>query len=344
VMGALYAGLDVSDKTTAVCIIDAEGKIVTEDSVETNPSAIASALAPYKRILYKVGHVSGSKGPWLHKELLKRRYSVVCLDARRVHGALSTRPNKTDRNDALGIAQVVRNGWYTPTYIKSDEAFRLRLVLTHRRALKRNAAAIELCLRGSMKVFGATLQKQGERVTVKQQRGRSDPLIVSLSKSMLRARDALRIEIKSLDVLVARLAANDPVCRRLMTVPGVGPITALTFRAAIDDPHRFASSRNVAAYFGLTPRRFQSGETDINGRISKMGDGSVRSALYEAAFVLLTHSKSPCRLRQWGSRMRRVKGVKKAVVAVARKLAVTMHRMWISERDFDPSPGPSAPE
>jgi transposase len=336
-MGAFYAGLDVSDKTTAVCVIDAEGRIVAEDAVETTPTAIAKALAPYKRVLDKVGHESGAKGPWLHKELLRRRYPVVCMDARRAHGALSTQRNKTDKNDARGLAQVLRSGWYTSAHIKSDEAFRLRLLLTHRRTLKRKAVAIELSLLGSLKVFGAKLEKQGGRLTVKQRRGHSDPLIASLAQSMVRARDALRHEVKSLDTLVAKLAAKDPVCRRLMTVPGVGPITALTFRAAVDDPHRFSSSRNVAAHFGLTPRRFQSGESDSTGRISKMGDESVRTALYEAAFVLLATSKSACRLRHWGLRLRRVKGFKRAAVAVARKLAVTLHRMWITGRNFDPA-------
>lgn len=335
-MGAFYAGLDVSDKTTAVCVIDDSGCIALERSVETTPSAVASVLAPYKRVLKKVGHESGSRGPWLHKELSRRRYPIVCVDARLVHGALSTQRNKTDKNDARGLAQVLRSGWYTPAYIKSDEAFRLRFLLIHRRSLKRKAVSIELALRGSLKVFGAQLVKSAGKIVLKQRRGHCDPLIAALCESMLRARDAIQKEAKRLDDLVVKIAKKDLVCRRLMTVPGVGPITALTFRAAIDDPRRFLSSRNVAAHFGLTPRRFQSGQTDVTGRISKMGDESVRSALYEAAFVLLTSSKSSCLLRQWGLRIRREKGIKRAAVAVARKLAVIMHRMWITERDFDP--------
>lgn len=336
-MSAFYAGLDVSDKTTAVCIVDAEGCVICEEAVDTTPTAIARALAPYKRVLKKVGHESGSRGPWLYKELLRRRYPVVCMDARHVHGALSTRQNKTDKNDARGLAHVLRNGWYTPAYIKSDEAFRLRLLLVHRRSLKRKAVAIDLSLRGSLKVFGAKLDKKSGKITPLNGRGRCDAFILSLAQSMLRARDALLSEVKRLDALVDKFVFNDRICRRLMTVPGVGPITALTFRAAIDDPHRFSSSRNVAAYFGLTPRRFQSGTIDVTGRISKIGDGSVRSALYEAAFVLLANSKSSSRLRQWGLGIQRAKGFKRAAVAVARKLAVTMHRMWVTETDFDPA-------
>jgi transposase len=337
-MGAFYAGLDVSDATTAVCIIDADGKVVAEDAVDTTPLAIARALAPYKRVLEKVGQESGSKGIWLHKELTKRRYPMVCMDARVAHGALSTQRNKTDKNDARGLAQVLRNGWYTPAHIKSEESYRLRLLLTHRRALKRKAISLELVLRGSVKPLGAVVEKAKGELTLKQRKRGADPLVALLADTMIRARTALLREVKRLDEMIVKMAKKDPVCRRLMTVPGVGPLTALTFRAAIDDPERFKSSRNVAAHFGLTPRRFQSGQMDIKGKISKMGDESVRTALYEAAMVLLCVSKSPCRLRQWGLRLKKLKGTKRAAIAVARKLAVIMHRMWLTGRDFDASP------
>jgi transposase len=300
--------------------------------------AIAKALTPYKRMLSKVAHESGAKAPWLQKELLRRRYPMVCLDARIASGLLSAQRNKTDKNDARALAQVVRTGWYTLAHIKSEEAFRLRLLLTHRRLLKRKAIAIDLCLRGSLKVFGGQLDEKNPKRVVKLPGRASDPTIVALAECMLRARDALTKEVKRLDEMVAKCAKKDPICRRLMTIPGVGPITSLTFRAAVDDPSRFSSSRNVAAHFGLTPRRFQSGETDISGHITKIGDTSVRSALFEAALIMLVRSHSKCRLRQWGLRLRREKGIKVAAVAVARKLAVIMHRMWVTERDFDASP------
>lgn len=337
-MGAFYAGLDVSSETTAVCVIDADGRIVAEQSVETTPLAIARALAPYKRVLDKVGQESGSKGVWLHKELTKRRYPMVCMDARVAHGALSTQRNKTDKNDARGLAQVLRNGWYTPAHIKSDDSYRLRMLLTHRRALKRKAISLELVLRGTVKPLGIVIEKAKGELTLKQRKRGADPMIALLADSMVRARNALLREVKRLDELILKFADKDPVCRRLMTVPGVGPLTALTFRAAVDDPNRFKSSRNVAAHFGLTPRSFQSGQSDIRGKISKMGDESVRTALFEAAMVLLCISKSQCRLRQWGLRLKKEKGTKRAAIAVARKLAVIMHRMWVSKRDFDPSP------
>lgn len=334
-MGAFYAGLDVSDKTTAVCVIDDTGTILAEESVATDPLAIARALTPYKRVLDKVAHESGSKAPWLQKELARRRFPIVCVDARAASGVLAAQRNKTDKNDARALAQLVRTGWYSPAHTKSDESFRMRLLLTHRRQLMRKAQAIDLCLRGSLKVFGGYVEKK-ERVKLP---GRKrDAMIEGLGDAMVRARNAITKEVKKLDAQVRAYAKRDPVCRRFMTIPGVGPITALTYRAAIDDPHRFSNSRNVAAHFGLTPRRYQSGETDIRGRISKRGDKGVRSALYEAAMVMLTVSKSTCALRKWGVRLRKEKGVRIAAIAVARKLAVVMHRMWITNRDFEAMP------
>lgn len=334
-MGAFYAALDVSDKTTAVCVIDAQGAVVSEDSVDTSPLAIATFLKPYKRTLKTIAQESGTKAPWLHKELVRKKFPMVCLDARMAHGLLSTQRNKTDKNDARALAQIVRHGWNSQSYIKSDQAFRWRMLLAHRRLLKRKAIAIDLALRGALKVFGGQLETEKKKP---RRKATSDPLVLSLTESMLRARDALMKEAVRLDQMVRKIAKADPICRRLMTVPGVGPDTALTFRAAIDDPHRFKSSRNVAAHFGLTPRRFQSGEMNILGRISKCGDTSVRTALYNAGTVLLCTSKSGCRLRTWGLRLRNQKGHKKAAVAIARKLAVIMHRMWITGKDFDASP------
>jgi transposase len=158
---------------------------------------------------------------------------------------------------------------------------------------------------------------------------------------VIRPRASLLSEVKQLEDALVKTAKTDPICRRLMTVPGVGPLTALAFKAAVDDPARFRSSRTVGAYFGLTPRRRQSGQMDVSGHISRMGDETVRTALYSAAFALLTVSKSKCPLRLWGLRLKEGKGHKLATVAVARKMAVIMHRMWVTERDFDPTERPS---
>jgi len=143
-------------------------------------------------------------------------------------------------------------------------------------------------------------------------------------------------------------ARDDQACRRLMTVPGVGSIVALTYRATIDVPARFKRSRAVGAHLGLTPRTHQSGELDRTGRISKTGDGMARTALYEAAHVLLTRVKRACALRSWGLRLQKNRGHKRAVTAVARQLAVVMHRIWADGVDFNwgaqPKSAPAAPK
>lgn len=336
-MTGFYAALDVSDKTTAVCVIDKAGAVVCESFVETNPLSIGRFLKPYKRTLKTVCQESGTKAPWLHKELVRQKFPMVCLDARLAHGLLSTQRNKTDKNDARSLAQIARNGWSEQTHVKSDEAYRWRMLLTHRRLLKRKAIALDLALRGTLKVFGAELEDHGKAKRLKRMKG-GDLLIPLIADASLRAKEAMLKEAKRLEAMVVKIAKADPVCRRFMTVPGVGPETVLTFRAAVDDPTRFKSSRDVAAHFGLTPRRFQSGDMNILGRISKSGDKGVRAALYQAAFIMLVRSKSQCRLRTWGLRLRTNKGTRKAAVAVARKLAVILHRMWLTGRDFDGSP------
>jgi transposase len=188
----------------------------------------------------------------------------------------------------------------------------------------------------SMKLFGVGVEKKAGALSLKQGRN-PDRALARLCQTVIRPRVSLLSEVKQLDDALLKTAKADSVCQRLMTVPGVGPLTALAFKAAVDDPARFRSSRAVGAYFGLTPRRRQSGQMDVSGHISRMGDETVRTALYSAAFVLLTVSKSKCPLRLWGLRLKEEKGLKLAAVAVARKMAVIMHRMWVTERDFDPT-------
>jgi transposase len=335
-MGKLHAGLDVADKTTAICVMEASGKIVLETSVTTEPKAIAAALKPYQRVLTSVGQETGTKSTWLHKELTRRRLPMICLDARHAKAALAAKPNKTDKNDARGLATLLCRGHFTTAHVKSDEALRIQLLLTIRKALQRKALDLQMSLHMTLKTFGvATEKKRRKLVGVTRTRRPVDAMLSRLCPIVLRTSDMMLTEVKALDKLVARLAADDPVCRRLMVLPGVGPITALTFRAAVDDPTRFQSSRMVAAYFGLTPRRYQSGQMDFRGGISKHGDPAVRTALYSAACVLLRLSKSQSALRSWGLELARRRGFKVAAVACARKLAVIMHRIWVTGEDFE---------
>ena len=325
-----FAGLDVSMKETSICVVDGAGAIVVETVAATEPEAIRSALDGYADRLVRVGHEAGSLSPWLHRCLQAVGLPMFCLETRHVHAALKAQRNKTDRNDARGIAQLVRSGWFNPIHVKSDASYRLRFLLGHRRTLKRKFLDLENTVRHSLKVFGIRIGGVGRAAFEETVRElvTGDPLLEGLMDSMLRARAALWQEYKRLHKLVVQFVASDPVSRRFMGVPGVGPVTALAFRTAIDDPARFARSRDVGAYFGLTPRRFQSGTSiDWDGRISRQGDDEVRTLLYEAASGLLVRSKAWSSLKAWGLAIQRRRGHKKAVVAVARKLAILLRAM-----------------
>lgn len=335
-MAKVFAGLDVADRTTQICVVDGHGRTVFECVVETEPIALAMALMPYKRLLGAVGMEAGTKSAWLYKGLADKKFPVYCLDPLQTHAALSARRNKSDKNDAHGMALMLCRGIFAATHVKSYEARRTRILLVHRKALQKKSIDLLFALKMTLKSFGASVDVSCTPPQIIM--AKRDSTIRALAASMLRAHAAVRAEYLLLDAIVRKQAAADPVCRRLMTIPGVGPLTALTFRAAVDDPERFQSSRNVAAHFGLTPRRYQSGAHDVMGSISKRGDRAVRSVLYEAASVLIAISKSKAPLRLWATELAARKGFKVAAVACARKLAVIMHRMWITGRDFDASP------
>ena len=256
---------------------------------------------------------------------------------------MAAQRNKTDAADALGLAHLMRTGWFRQAHVKTDQAYRLRLLLIQRRNLKRKFLDLENTIRHSLKSFGVRLNKVGRGGFDAAVRTASadDPLTAELMDCMLEARAALWKQYLKLHDLVVKIVAQDALCRRLMAIPGVGPITALTFVTAIDDPARFRRSRNVAAYFGLTSKRWQSGTSiDIQGRISKAGDPDVRRALYEAASAMLTRFKGTTTLKTWGMKLAK-RCHKKAVVAVARKLAVIMHAMWRDGTEYLDRPADS---
>ena len=332
-----FAGLDVGTEETAICVIDGAGETVAELTVATEPEALRAALEGYGARLARVGHEVGSLSPWLHRRLQGYGLPMFCLEARHVHAALQAQRNKTDITDARGIAQLVRSGWFKAVHVKSDESYRLRLLLGHRRTLKRKFLDIENAIRHSIKVFGlrvGAVGRAGFEARVRELVA-SDRLLAGMTEPMLRARAALWDEYKRLHKVVAQIALGDSVCQRFMGVPGVGPVTALFFRTAVDDPARFTRSRSVGAYFGLTPRRYQSGTSvDWQSGISRQGDDEMRFLLYEAASGLLTRSKSWSALKAWGLKIQRQRGHKKAVVAVARKLAIILHAMWRDGSSF----------
>jgi transposase len=248
--------------------------------------------------------------------------------------------NKTDRNDARGIAQVLRTGWFSPVHMKSRESHGVRALLSTRRALLSKTIDLANEVRGLLKIFGIRLPSSvshGRFDEIARGLVEMDEVLAHAMLPLLDARRALYDQFLELDRRVKRAASREEVCLRMMTVPGVGPIAALTFKAAVDDPARFRKSRTVAAHFGLTPRRYQSGETDNPGRISKAGDRDVRSTLYAAANALLMRTMAGSRIKSWGMRLMRTKGRRRAVVAVARKLAVILHRLWIDGTQFRPT-------
>jgi len=331
-----FAGLDVSVKDTSVCIVDDAGKIVREVKVASEPEALLAVLTnpayPFKRIGLETGPLS----QWLFSVLAEAGLPAICVETRHMRAALKAQINKTDRNDARGIAQMMRAGLYRPVHVKTLRSQKLRMLLTHRKLLQSKAIAIENDLRATLRNFGL---KVGVVGTVKFE-ARIKELVENLSdlvvlvEPLLIVRRAIREQIGILHRRLLAIVRDDDVCRRLMTIPGVGPVVALTYRATVDVPSRFKNSKAVGAVFGLTPSKYQSGEIDRTGGISRCGDEMMRAMLYEAAHILLVRTTKWSWLRAWAMTIARRRGLKKAVVALARRLAVIMHRIWTDGTEF----------
>ncbi|MEE4175266.1 MAG: IS110 family transposase [Xanthomonadales bacterium] len=330
-----YVGLDVSKEETAYCVKDADGKILAQGKVATDPDVLFAVLKEHcvcpERIVMETGTQSG----WLSRELRKRGLPVECLEARQVHGVLRLRHNKTDTNDAEGLAELARLGFCHAVAIKSEAAQADRVLVKARAQLVSGCRGHENALRGLLASMGlrfplgvATFAENVRELVA----DRSE--LVCVVEAMLSAREGLLKSIAALDREVAARARRRPDCQLLMSVPHVKSLTALTFCATIDDPWRFSGSRAVGAYLGLTSRRWQSGQVDYGGRISKMGDSLMRSLLYQAANGLLTRVRRAHPLKDWARKLKKRTSHKKAVVALARKLAVILHKMLITGEPF----------
>ena len=325
-----YAGLDVSMEETAVCVIDGSGAVVAEAKVASDPAAIAGYLAPWRGSLAKVGLEAGGLSPWLHAGLVAAGLPAVCIETRRMKAYAKASAVKTDRRDAKLIALAVRAGLYRAVHVKSAEAHKLRVALSGRQALLRQARQLQNKIRGDLKPFGIKLGKVGSGGFAARTKARlvERPDLWALAAPLLEMRAALLGQVRGYDRVLRRLAQGDELCRRLMTVPGVGVLTALAFRAGIDRPERFARARSVPVALGLTPRIDNSGEVERNGAITKAGDKLLRCLLFEAANALLTRTRSWCALKRWGLAVAKRRGMNRARVAVARRLAIVLFAMW----------------
>lgn len=333
-----YSGLDVSLKETFISIIDEKGLTVKEGFVPTEVQSISDYLKEGGLIYDKIGIESGQLSISLCKGLTAQGLSVTCVDARHMAAALSARINKNDRNDARGIAQMMRAGLYKEVQVKSDDSCQLKVLLGSRRQLVSNRQQLMGTIRGLLKIYGVKLGKKAIfgnfRVGVEKAISPLEPITCASIGALLNSLEAIETSLAQLDKMVGVLGKKDEDCQRLMTVPGVGVITAMTYKAALDDPERFDDSETVGAYMGLTPRQYASGEVDRHGGISKMGPQECRNMLYEAAHSLLVICKTKCKLKTWGLKLVKKKGMKKATVAVARKLSVIMHRMLVDKTEF----------
>jgi transposase len=331
-----FAGLDVSVNETSVCIVDDSGGIIREAKAASEPDALLAVLNNPAYHFKRIGLEAGPLSQWLYSALGEANLPVICVESRHMRAVLKAQINKTDRNDARGIAQMMRAGLYRPVHVKTLRSQKLRMLLTHRKLLQSKAIAIDNDLRGTLRNFGLKVGVVGAakfEVRIRELVENLPDLAV-LIEPLLVVRRALREQIAVLHRRLLAIVREDEVCRRLMTIPGVGPVVALTYRATVDVPARFRNSRAVGAVLGLTPCKYQSGESDYTGAISKCGDEMMRVMLYEAAQILLVRSTRWSWLKAWAMQIARRRGLKKAIVALARRLAVIMHRIWMDGTEF----------
>ena len=329
-----YAGIDVSLEYSSVCVVDASGKIVREGKVASEPDALINWFRSLGYELSRIGLEAGPLSQWLFAALRKAGLAVELLETRHVRKAFEAMPVKSDRNDARGIAQLMRLGWFRPVHCKSMGAQEVRAVLTARKLVQTKLLDVENSLRGfGLKVGKTTARSFAGRI---QELVKGHPNLEAIGKALLSVRAVLLREFNAFEKRVRAMARSDARTKLLMSTPAVGPIVALTYASAVDDTARFKSSKQTGPHFGLTPKRYQSGETDYSGRISKIGDASVREALYQAAHVMLTKPVKGCsQLKSWAMRIARRAGMSKAKVALARKLAVILHRMLANATPFN---------
>ncbi len=331
-----YVGLDVSVARTAVCIMDAAGQVLLERPVESTPEAIAATIRASGKDVERVGLEAGINSAWIARGLGEAKLPVIVIDATHAAAALKTGfRNKTDKNDARGIADLMRVNKFRAVAVKSVAAQRDRALLTVREQLRRQSLDARNIIWSILQVEGLRPPKLASPAfQVLLTQSLNDEALAPLLRPLADVVEHIDSRVAGLDKEIAARVKASTACKRLMTVPGVGPLIALTYAAGVDDPARFSDSRTVGAHFGLTPRRFQSGEMNWSGGISRAGDAGVRRALYQAANVVIHHSRGWCALKSWAVRLAKHRGLGKIKVALARKLAVVLHKMWTTGEDY----------
>jgi transposase len=334
-----FAGLDVSMSETHVCVVTQDGTVIHEVRAPSTPADIAAALARVptcRRILFETGRMA----PMLYHGLSQLGLPVVCVESRQAYQALrSLATHKTDRNDARGLAHLARTGFFKPVHVKSLSAHAVRSLIIARKKLVGQRVTLENQIRGLAVVFGVRLPRALSPAFIRQALRASEgiPGLSAAMRGLVAARAAVLAAVVAIDADIRRMVRASEACRRLMSIPGVGQLTALAFTAAVDDPGRLRRSRDIGPYFGLVPRRYQSGEVDYTGSISKCGDRRVRTLLYEAANVMLTRYKGTLKLKDWALAIAKRSTMRKARIALARRLAIIMHAMLRHGTEFKPA-------
>ena len=331
-----FIGLDVSMASTSVCALNANGEIVSEAKVPSDPESLVEHLRGLPGKIAAVGLEAGPLSQWLHGGLSEAGFETVLMETKRVKSALKAAPVKTDRRDAEGIAHLLRMGWFQPVHCKSVASQEKRALLGSRNALAGGIIRPELSVRGILRNFGLKLGRvsKGRWEDRIRELASENAMLSDVVAPILRLRAQMRDELAMMTKRIRSLAMSDATCRLLMTMPGVGPVTALTFVTAVDDPVRFRRARDIGAWAGLTPKRSQSGERDVSGGITRAGDVALRTALFQAATVMLNGSTKMNWLKSWALRSAARRGRKRATTALARRMGVVLLRMWMDGTEF----------
>jgi transposase len=331
-----YVGLDASKKFTSICVIGPTGDVLKEGRVESTAREIIEFLRGDGFRYARIGIEAWGLATWLYVGLAKAGLPIICIEARHAHGVLKAQANKTDRSDARGIADLMRTRTYRAVHIKSQASQQTRALLTTRKLLKTKAQDLRNAVRGLLLEYGLKLDRGGTATFERRARTlvARQSFLSSVVEPLLDLTAHILGQVEALELRLEEIAQNDPVCQLLKTAPMVGTLTALHFRTAIDEPGRFPCSRAVGPHLGLVPRTYQSGVSERRGRITKHGDVDARGALFLAARGYFRSDIRSSWLKTWAEEVAARRGSKRALVALARRLAVVLHRMWVTGTAF----------